>query len=174
MPLLYIQQRAITRIFRHRPETVARTGLAARNQAVWCRTSDPQTHLRGYRGILQADAYSGYAQVYADGSVIEAACMAHYPRSCFIQSRVASHAISSNDARGAWCQHNVRHCDDVQGRRGEEPCKLPSTRRRARRPISLSASGAERFCLCAHCIRTEVAPLPGTAAMHGLTHRGCA
>jgi transposase len=54
--------------------------------AVWYRYSPdrksehPQTHLRGYRGILQADAYSGFAQLYADGQIVEAACWAHARR----------------------------------------------------------------------------------------------
>ena len=61
----------------------------ARSQAppaVWYRFSPdrksihPQTHLQGFRGILQADAYAGYGPIYADGSVIEAACMAHLRR----------------------------------------------------------------------------------------------
>jgi hypothetical protein len=53
---------------------------------VWYRYSPdrksehPQTHLRGYSGILQADAYSGFAQLYADGQIVEAACWAHARR----------------------------------------------------------------------------------------------
>ncbi len=41
--------------------------------AVWYRYSPdrksehPQAHLRGFRGILQADAYSGFARLYEDG-----------------------------------------------------------------------------------------------------------
>jgi len=54
--------------------------------AVWYRYSPdrrsehPQAHLRGYRGILQADAYSGFAHLYADGQIVEAACWAHARR----------------------------------------------------------------------------------------------
>lgn len=40
----------------------------------------PQTHLAGFRGVLQADAYAGYDKVFADGHVREAACMAHARR----------------------------------------------------------------------------------------------
>ena len=36
----------------------------------------PRTHLAGFRGILQADGYTGYAGLYQRG-VTEAACMAH-------------------------------------------------------------------------------------------------
>lgn len=54
--------------------------------AVWYRYSPdrksehPHAHLRGFRGILQADAYSGFARLYADGVIVEAACWAHARR----------------------------------------------------------------------------------------------
>jgi hypothetical protein len=40
----------------------------------------PQGHLRSFAGILQADAYSGFAPLYADGRIKEAACWAHARR----------------------------------------------------------------------------------------------
>lgn len=40
----------------------------------------PQTHLRHYRGILQADAYGGWGKLYASGQIVEAACWAHARR----------------------------------------------------------------------------------------------
>lgn len=40
----------------------------------------PQTHLSAFAGILQADGYSGFAPLYADGRVVEAACWAHARR----------------------------------------------------------------------------------------------
>ncbi len=39
----------------------------------------PRAHLSGFRGILQADGYAGFAGLY-DGRVVEAACMAHARR----------------------------------------------------------------------------------------------
>ncbi len=54
--------------------------------AVWYRYSPdrkgihPQTHLKDYAGILQADAFAGYDKVYASGRVIEAGCWAHARR----------------------------------------------------------------------------------------------
>jgi hypothetical protein len=53
---------------------------------VWYRFSPdrksihPQEHLKGFVGILQADAYAGYESIYADGTVLEAACLAHLRR----------------------------------------------------------------------------------------------
>lgn len=40
----------------------------------------PQTHLKDYSGILQADAFAGYNAVYATGRVLEAGCWAHARR----------------------------------------------------------------------------------------------
>jgi len=40
----------------------------------------PQRHLASFRGILQADAYSGFNKLYEDGSIQEAPCMAHIRR----------------------------------------------------------------------------------------------
>ena len=40
----------------------------------------PQSHLASFSGILQADGYSGFASLYADGRVQEAACWAHARR----------------------------------------------------------------------------------------------
>ena len=43
----------------------------------------PRAHLSGFRGILQADGYAGYAGLYGDGRVVEAACWAHARRKFF-------------------------------------------------------------------------------------------
>jgi len=40
----------------------------------------PQTHLKDFRGTLQADAFAGYNALYNDGRVREAGCMAHARR----------------------------------------------------------------------------------------------
>ena len=40
----------------------------------------PQRHLAGFKGVLQADAYAGFNDLFADGAIREAACMAHARR----------------------------------------------------------------------------------------------
>jgi transposase len=40
----------------------------------------PRRFLDGYAGYVQADAYSGYDALYADGRIIEVGCMAHARR----------------------------------------------------------------------------------------------
>jgi transposase len=40
----------------------------------------PQSHLKPFAGILQADGYGGFTPLYADGRIVEAACWAHARR----------------------------------------------------------------------------------------------
>ena len=44
------------------------------------RAERPREHLKSFNGILQADAYGGFAPLYAQGRIIEAACWAHARR----------------------------------------------------------------------------------------------
>jgi hypothetical protein len=58
----------------------------------------PQRHLADFRGILQADAYSGFNRLYEDGSIQEAPCMAHIRRKFYDlmdthQSPIATEAV---------------------------------------------------------------------------------
>lgn len=54
--------------------------------AVWYRYSPdrkaqhPSSHLQKFCGILQADAYSGFAALYQSGRILEASCWAHARR----------------------------------------------------------------------------------------------
>ena len=44
------------------------------------RGEHPQAHLKDFEGILQADAFAGYAPLYVSGKVREAACWVHVRR----------------------------------------------------------------------------------------------
>jgi transposase len=57
----------------------------------------PQRHLRDFRGILQADAYSGFNKLYEDGSILEAPCMAHIRRK-FYDLMEAHHSPIATEA----------------------------------------------------------------------------
>jgi transposase len=56
----------------------------------------PRQHLAGYSGILQADAYGGYARLYAadrqPGPILEAGCWSHARRNFFVLADIATHA----------------------------------------------------------------------------------
>lgn len=60
------------------------------------RGEHPQAHLAGWSGILQADAYGGYGELYREGRdpgpVLEAGCFAHARRKFFELADVVSSA----------------------------------------------------------------------------------
>lgn len=58
----------------------------------------PREHLKGFSGILQADAYAGFGHLYAGGRIVEAACWAHARRGFYDihqanQSPIAAEAL---------------------------------------------------------------------------------
>jgi transposase len=73
--------------------------------AVWYRYSPdrkgerPRAHLQGYAGILQADGYSGYEALYADGTIQEAACWAHARRKFYDVLQMAPSPIAAEAIR---------------------------------------------------------------------------
>jgi transposase len=62
----------------------------------------PERHLKGFAGILQADAYSGYNRLYlADrrpGPILEALCWSHGRRKFFELADIAANAQRGKDA----------------------------------------------------------------------------
>jgi hypothetical protein len=47
------------------------------------RAQHPRSHLASFRGVLQADGYSGFDGLYADGHISEAVCWAHVRRNFY-------------------------------------------------------------------------------------------
>ena len=50
----------------------------------------PEAHLKDFKGVLHADAYAGYNNIYESGEVLEAACWAHARRK-FYEAAVIAH-----------------------------------------------------------------------------------
>jgi transposase len=79
----------------------------------------PGRHLASYAGILQADAYAGYGDLYArdrrPGPIIEAACWSHGRRKFFVLADIAKAAAArSQKKQAAWsplAQEAVRRID---------------------------------------------------------------
>ena len=79
----------------------AQAGAAAHQGRLWVQVGDaghpglvyfyspnqegqwPQAFLKGYKGFLQADAYTGYDALFATGTVMEVGCWAHARRKFF-------------------------------------------------------------------------------------------
>ena len=57
----------------------------------------PQQHLSTFRGILQADAYAGFNQLYEEGRVQQAPCLAHMRRK-FYELMEAHHSPTASEA----------------------------------------------------------------------------
>jgi len=66
------------------------------------RSEHPARHLRGFTGILQADAYSGYNELYdpsrAPGPIASALCWAHARRQFFELADIAANARRGKNA----------------------------------------------------------------------------
>ncbi len=52
----------------------------------------PYGHLKDFKGVLHADAYSGYDKIYEDKEIIEAACWAHTRRKFYEITVMSEHA----------------------------------------------------------------------------------
>ena len=85
------------------------------------RGEHPQAHLAGYAGILQADAYDGYNQLYLagrhPGPIREAACWVHARRPFFAMADIEENARRkaagkrkslSLRSRSRWCVGSMR------------------------------------------------------------------
>lgn len=83
----------------------------------------PMEFLKGYRGYLQADAYTGYDVLYdtqqRDFEITEVACMAHVRRKFYDVAKVSEKVGSAHEALGFIqklykIESEARELDDVQ------------------------------------------------------------
>jgi transposase len=83
----------------------------------------PQAHLAAYAGILQADAFGGYAKLYErdrnPGPIMEAACWSHYLGSVFMWSgtRAVLHTAVSAIDRTRDKSGSIRATEGMRGGR---------------------------------------------------------
>ncbi|HEX5325542.1 MAG TPA: IS66 family transposase [Acetobacteraceae bacterium] len=78
-------------------------GGKRRPAALFCYSPDrkgehPQAHLKGFSGVIHADGYAGFNELFAGGDIVEAACWAHVRRKFFdvhaaIGSPIAKEAL---------------------------------------------------------------------------------
>ena len=88
----------------------------------------PKAHLSDFRGMLQADAYAGFEQIYEGGSIREAACWAHVRRK-FYDLRVAHKSPVAEEALRRIGELYAIEAD-IRGRKPEERCQVRSERSR--------------------------------------------
>ncbi len=56
----------------------------------------PQTELKSYAGLLQADGYAGFDKLYATGRIKEVACWAHFRRKIFENHQTSPTPLTSD------------------------------------------------------------------------------
>jgi len=56
----------------------------------------PQTELKSFKGLLQADGYAGYDKLYESGRVKEVACWAHFRRKIFENHLTSPTPLTTN------------------------------------------------------------------------------
>ncbi|QYD67930.1 IS66 family transposase [Paraburkholderia edwinii] len=82
------------------------------------RGEHPQRHLAGFAGILQADAFAGYADLYLDGQIREAACMAHARRKLHDLHAVRPSAITTEALERIGALYRIE--EHIRGKPPEE------------------------------------------------------
>ena len=87
------------------------------------RGEHPQAHLKSFTGILQADAYAGYDALYADGTILEAACWAHARRKFYELHKAHASPLAAEALKRIGALYAIEA--EIRG-------KLPDHRRRIR------------------------------------------
>lgn len=81
----------------------------------------PQSELKTFSGLLQADGYAGYARLYESGGVQEVACWAHFRRKIF-ENHTASPTPLTTDLLERIAQV-YRHEADIRGQPPDVRCQ---------------------------------------------------
>jgi len=88
----------------------------------------PQQHLRDFSGILQADGYAGFNQLYESGRIQEAACWAHVRRKFYDLMEAHHSPIATEAVERIAALYRIE--DDVRGRPPDERQQLRNLRSR--------------------------------------------
>ena len=80
----------------------------------------PAAHLRSFSGVLHADGYAGFEQLYRPGQISEAACWAHVRRKFFDIHSANSSAIAAEALERIGALYAVEA--EIRGRAPDERC----------------------------------------------------
>jgi transposase len=78
----------------------------------------PEQHLHEFRGTLQADAYAGFNQLYADGRIQQAVCWAHVRRHFYDLEQAHASPIAQEALQRIAALYKVE--DQIRGKPPEE------------------------------------------------------
>jgi transposase len=102
--------------------------------AVWFAYSEdrkgehPRRHLKGFKGALQADAYSGFHHLYGDGAIYEVACWAHTRRKFHDIHVVHRSAITTEALARIGALYAIE--EEVRGKPPDVRCSVRQARAR--------------------------------------------
>ncbi|WP_175948534.1 IS66 family transposase [Burkholderia pyrrocinia] len=82
------------------------------------RGEHPQQHLTEFVGVLQADAFAGYAELYRGGTIQEAACMAHARRKIHDLHAVRPNAVTDEALRRIGALYEIE--EQIRGKPPDE------------------------------------------------------
>ena len=119
----------------------------------------PQAHLEPFTGVLQADAYAGFSELYRTNRIAEAACWAHARRKIYDVHAATASPIA--EAALQWIAALYEIEDRARGRPPDERRRLRQAeaaprlaelhawldQQRARLPSSSKLAGALRYSL---------------------------
>ncbi|MGB8325389.1 MAG: IS66 family transposase [Candidatus Acidiferrum sp.] len=88
----------------------------------------PKAHLSKFRGILQADGYAGFEQIYEGGHIQEAACWAHVRRKFYDLEQAHKSLVAKEALERIGALYVVE--SDINGRSPEERREIRNTRSR--------------------------------------------
>ncbi len=90
------------------------------------RAEHPKAHLAGFRGVLQADGYSGFDGLYDGGQVQEAACWAHVRRYFFELHATGQVPLATEAVRRIGLLYTIEQ--DIRGQPPDERAKQRQAR----------------------------------------------
>ncbi|MFM8495668.1 MAG: IS66 family transposase, partial [Planctomycetia bacterium] len=86
------------------------------------RGEHPQAHLKSFSGILQADAFGGYEALYADGTILEAACWAHARRKFYELHKAHASPIAAEALKRIGALYEIE--TEVRGQLPDHRCRI--------------------------------------------------
>lgn len=111
-----------------------RPGASTAAPAVWFAFSDnrrgehPQSHLKRFRGVLQADGYAGFDRLYRDGTILEAACWAHVRRKFYDIAQAQASPLAAEALTRIGALYAIEA--DIRGDPPERRCAVRTARAR--------------------------------------------
>ena len=78
----------------------------------------PESHLKEYKGVLQADAYAGFNAIYGKGEVLQAACWAHARRKFVDIHKAHASPLAAEAIRRIGALYDIER--DIRGRSPDE------------------------------------------------------